>query len=423
MQRLNREEIARLRIAILDSYPDDRGESEFSLLCRDKGYDYKGYRDNGRVYRDTALNQMLNYYNINAPGLDPLLDALAKPNRPDLKDLVTELRDRPTAAKGESLKLLRRQHLLIEGLPLLNHDNLRTNLLYQLLDSDFALRVVCLSGPTDSGKTFSRGLIMSRCLVEAVRCIVIDPVSAATDRSSVALAQTIARRLGLQGFKPPEPETSQSKLERRLVDYLGDALVDAYLHEPEPPRVLLVFDHLNKEVSPQVLELIREIAIGAADLRLPGIRVIMISCPEGQLHDIQPGRIALERLTQPGPQEVEDYLRNVSTVLKLELDKQELSDFVHEIYEGRPRPPYERDFMRRLPEQSSISSTDSLIWGTLRNERRRDIKGRRGGGTAQSHGGIPSGRNERGGTRDLASAPKYGAYTPTREPRGATGMV
>jgi hypothetical protein len=249
--------------------------------------------------------------------------------------------------------------LLIDGLPFLNHDNLRGTLLPNLLDKDKPQRVLFLSGPSCSGKTFAHNLIRVQCRDWDVRYVPIDPVATAADRSSVALAQTIATRLGLEKFTLPEAATSQSKMERRLVDQLGVALALAQEREEQQSLVLLVFDHLDKTMNAQVLQFIEEIVLGTIDGRLQGMRVILVSFPKEPLSEFPKIRRSAEKVTQPGPDVVVSYLGRVALSLELEIDQEEFGEFVSEIYAGHT-PPYKEDFMRELPGEV-LKIVDGLL--------------------------------------------------------------
>lgn len=77
-----------------------------------------------------------------------------------------------------------------------------------------------MTGPTDSGKTFSLGLIRRLCReapAKRFRPIAIDLTALALTRDCVEVARTVGSWLRLDQFVLPRVDTSESRIGQRLV--------------------------------------------------------------------------------------------------------------------------------------------------------------------------------------------------------------
>lgn len=349
MRKLSDKELNRLVDAIVEAYPDRHGEGEFLRLCEDLSYRYGDFHPEG-IPRKEGHGKLLRYYNVRDPGLTPLCKVLRASKCTELSELVERLVDTPQTPDRPWRQLLIEERLLVDGLPMLNHDNLRGAFLRDLLDTATPQRVLFLSGQADSGKTFAQNLIRSVCWEAEILYALIDKASTAVDRSSLQLAQTIARKLELEHFQPPGAETSHTALESQLVARLGEALRSAQrrVGKEKEERVLLVFDDLNQDLSPEVLTLIEQIALGAAMGPLHGLRVVLISYTRQALASMPRARKLEETVRQPDPAVAADYLLRVVQTLRVEMTRDELLSVANDIYAGHTAP-YSKEFMRELP--------------------------------------------------------------------------
>jgi hypothetical protein len=222
-----------------------------------------------------------------------------------------------------------------------------------LLDTTGFPRAVVITGPSDSGKTFSRKLVRHYCR-SPVRYHVFefdlsDPLYSST-RDCMTLARDVAEALRFEGLQLPQSDASDigDTGEARIIRRIVKKLVDAQQWSSIVPTVL-VFDHLDKDVAPSIVEFTEGLALAAADGQLQDMRVILIGFPRA-LARFPDGKVLPDDVLQPGPTEVAAYLDDVLEVLKRDLDDPHFTDLIQGIFQDQ-QPPFTHDFMLNLPMQ------------------------------------------------------------------------
>jgi hypothetical protein len=335
-------------MAIVQGYPTAVGQAQIRMILSSLSIDFDARAVPNATF-ELTLNDIL--LNLNQAGdLDRLFAKLKADPRPVVTAAVAALLAVPAPQQPAGFEELSRTLLIIEGDPFIDHENLATTILPSLLDRNSPVRAVVMTGPTDSGKTFSLGLIRRLCREAApakrFRPIAIDLTALALTRDCLEVARTVGGWLRLDQFVLPRADTSESRIGKRLVAELA---VARELSENIVPT-LLVFDHLDKDVAPSIIDFVEELALAAANGGLRDVRVVLIGFPRAPATTFPPGRVLPDIVVQPNPALLFQYIDRALGVLDRDMDDQALDDLVKGVFAGQQQP-YPRPFMLALPEK------------------------------------------------------------------------
>lgn len=342
------EQIPTLTTAIVQGYPtvDGQGTIKMMLLGLSIDFDARATRD---ATFEITLNDILLQLNQSAR-LDEFFAKLQQDPRPNVMAIAKTMRDAVAAQQPAGFDELAKARLIVEGHPFINHENLVTTLLPDLLDDNSPLRAVFMTGPTDSGKTFSLPLIRRLCReapqVKKFVPAVIDLATLAPTRDVEGLVRAVVAWLRLNDFVMSRTDTSESRIAQRLVQ----ALVIERETSANAKPTLLVFDHLDKDVSPGIIDFVEEVALAAARGDLKDVRVVLIGFPRAPSTSFSPGKLASDIVVQPNPRLVFEYIDRALEVLNRDVDDEELESRVKGVF-GAQLPPYSRALMIELPEK------------------------------------------------------------------------
>jgi hypothetical protein len=342
------DQIAKLTSAMVDGYKTAIGQSKIKMMLMDLGIDFDRFAVQGATF-ELTLNAIL--VNLNqSPGLSPLFAKLRQDNYPAVVSVIDTMVAAVPPPRAAGFDELSKALLMIDGDPLINHENLATKLLPSLIDSNSPLRAVIMTGPIDSGKTFSLGLIRRLCrdatAAKRFRPLAIDLRDLALTRDCMKLAELVADRLKLDQFVLPRADTSDPRVGQRLVADLAAAR--EYSNSIVP--TLLVFDHLDKDVAPVVVDFVEQLALAAASGALQDVRVVLIGFPRAPAPAFQPGKLLADTVVQPNPALLFQYVDRALGVLERDMDDHALNDLVNGVFAGQQQP-YPRPFMLELPEK------------------------------------------------------------------------
>lgn len=347
MRQYTRPELVLLAEAICQAFPLPNGEVELNGLCQSANMDYAAYHHRTADYKGGVFDMLLTE-NEKGGSLDPLLHKLIGTNRIALVSFVNQLLVAPRTQPQQRWESLSQAYLVVDGVPLFNHDDLRVKILPRLLiygDYD-PLRALFITGPRWCGKTFAQKLIRRHCRASGFRFLPLDAVDFATNRDCVSIAQAVAGAMQLRALEVPRDD-SEARTARRLVTQI----VIAHEHAGDRPPMLLLFDHLNKlagnESSPEVVGFILELATAVADGRLDRMRVVLAGLPASD-SKIPAMHTETVRLIQPNEDQVADYLDRVMAKLDLDVDDNVFNQMVREVFSGQ-QSPYTASFMEELP--------------------------------------------------------------------------
>jgi hypothetical protein len=342
------DQIAKLTTAMVEGYPTATGQADIKMLLATLSVEFDRFATPNATF-ELTLNAVL--LNLNqSTGLSALLVKLTQDARPAVLDAINQMSVATPAPHLAGFDELSNELLMIEGDPFINHENLAKKLLPSLIDTNSPLRAVVMTGPIDSGKTFSLGLIRRLCRDAAgarrFRPLAIDLRDLALTRDCLELAKTVALRLKLDQFELPRADTSDPRVGQRLVTELAAAreLSDNIL------PTLLVFDHLDKDVAPVVVDFVEQLALAAASGALRDVRVVLIGFPRAPAPAFQPGKLSADTVVQPNPALLFQYVDRVLGVLNRDIDDQSLNNLVNGVFAGQQQP-YPRPFMLELPEK------------------------------------------------------------------------
>jgi hypothetical protein len=340
-------QIPTLTKAIVQGYPTVLGQAQIKMILRSLSIDFDARAVPNSTF-ELTLNDIL--LNLNQAGdLDRLFAGLRADPRPAVTAAVAALLAAPPPQQPAGFEELSKTLLIIEGDPFINHDDLATTILPSLLDRTSPLRAVVMTGPTDSGKTFSLGLIRRLCReappVKRFRPIAIDLTALALTRDCLEVARTVGSWLRLDQFVLPRVDTSETRIGQRLV---AELTVARELSENIVPT-LLVFDHLDKDVAPSIIDFVEELALAAANGGLRDVRVVLIGFPRAPATTFPPGRLLSDTVVQPNPALLFQYIDRALDILDRDMDDHALDKLVQGVFAGQQQP-YPRRFMLGLPE-------------------------------------------------------------------------
>lgn len=340
--------IASLTTAIVGGYPTSVGQFKIKSMLLALSIDFEQFVTSNATFEIT-LNSIL--LNLNqSVGLDAFLDALRADARPKVLSAIDLMLSAPLAPQPAGFEELSKELLIIDGHPFVDRDSLSTKILPRLLNPSNPLRAVVMTGPTDSGKTFSLPLVRRLCREAPpprFRPIAVDLMASALTRDGVGVARTVVNSLKIANFNVPPMDTSEPRIGRRIVDEL--AIARELSDVPVLPTVL-IFDHLDKDVSPSIIDFVEELALAAADGRLQDLRVILIGFPRAPSTTFGPGKLESDDVVQPNPGLLFDYIDRALAVLNRDLDDRALTNLVNDVFAGQ-QPPYPRPFMVDLPQK------------------------------------------------------------------------
>lgn len=348
MKIYQNEQISPLTRAIVRGYPmaDGQGTIKMMLLTLSIDFDARATRD---ATFELTLNDILLQLN-QAARLDEFFAKLAQDPRPVVMTEVTKLRAAVSALQPAGFDDLAKARLIVEGHPFINHDDLATSILPGLLDDTSPVRAVFMTGPTDSGKTFSLPLIRRLCreAPQAKKFVpaVIDLMKLTTTRDVEGLVLAVVAWLRFTDFVMPRVDTSEPRVAQRLVEALA---IERELSDKAVPT-LLVFDHLDKDVAPGIIDFVEEVALAAASGMLKDVRVVLIGFPRAPSTNFAPGKLASDIVVQPNPGLVFEYIDRALSVLNRDVDDDDLTNRVNGVFGGQ-QPPYSRALMIELPEK------------------------------------------------------------------------
>jgi len=355
MKSLDDAQIATLTLAIVQGYPAALGQAQLKMMLRSIGIDF-----DARIVPNATFELTLNdiLLNLNkASDLDRFFTQLDKDPRPAVQNAIAALLAVPPEQRRPiGFDELSRALLIVEGDPFVDHEDLASSILPKLLSRTEPLRAVVMTGPTDCGKTFSLGLIRELCrsgpIALRFRPIAIDLAALSLTRDCMQVARMVGNWLKLDQFKV-EMDTSETRIGRRLVAELS---VARELAEHVVPT-LLVFDHLDKDVAPGIIDFVEELALAAANGGLRDVRVVLIGFPRAPATTFPLGKLVSDIVVQPNPALLFQYLDRALEVLDRDMDDTTLENLVNDVFAGQQQP-YPRSFMLELPEK---------IRGILRN--------------------------------------------------------
>lgn len=331
--------------AINTGFPSSRGQAELIILLAELNINFDDFVEHGAVFEITLL-KILMQLNSQDGGLKKLLQKLVdmKPPRPAIMRTVPQfISSEQTGAQRSGHDVLADAKLLIGGDPFVDRHHLRDNILPNLLKNNAFPRAVVITGPSHSGKTFSMKLLRCCCQLLPDRIVPFD-ISARPDiRDSLAFARWVNRRIGFQGVQLPEANTGEATLSRLIVD----EMVAAQVWLPRIDPMVLVFDHLDKNVAPDILDFTEQLALAAASDRLQSMKVFLIGFPRAPT-GFPDGKVLQELVSQPGPAEVAKYLDDVLDVLERDVEDGTLTTLINEMFQNQ-EAPFTRDFMDSLP--------------------------------------------------------------------------
>jgi hypothetical protein len=342
------EQVTALATAIVKGYPTAVGQARIKMMLRSLNVDFDDYAVPNAIF-ELTLNDILLDLNQSA-GLSALFAKLAEDPRPKVTEAVDAMVAEEVAQRPPGFELLARALLIVDGDPLVDHENLAKIILPSLLNDIEPLRAVVMTGPTDSGKTFSLGLIRRLCR-ESVQNkkflpATIDLVTLESTRDCKKLAGQVVRWLKLDQFIMPPVDTSESKIGQRLVEELVIAREQSERFAP----TLLVFDHLDKDVSPSIIDFVEEIALAAAKGTLKDVRVVLIGFPRAPATTFPRGKLISDIVVQPNPALVFKYIDQALDILDRDMEDEALATLVNKVFAGQQQP-YPRPFMAELPEK------------------------------------------------------------------------
>jgi hypothetical protein len=339
--------VTALASAMADSYPGDGGQADIKLILLGIGIDFARWKVTDTKF-ELTLNDILLNLNQSA-GLSVLFPKLAADPRQKVTEAMEALVAAEASQQTAGFELLSNALLIVDGDPLVDHENLATNILPSLLDDTKPLRAVIMTGPSDSGKTFSLGLIRRLCRETGQRKkfvpATIDLTKLAT-RDCDGLVRLVVSWLRLDQFVMPRLDTSEPRIGQRLVQALA---IERELSERAAPT-LLVFDHLDKDVSPSIIDFAEEMALAAAKGDLKDIRVVLIGFPRAPATTFPPDRLLSDIVVQPNPALLFKYIDRALDVLDRDMDDQALETLVNGVFAGQQQP-YPRLFMEELPKK------------------------------------------------------------------------
>ncbi len=340
--------VTALASAMADSYPGDGGQGEIKLILLGIGIDFARWKVSDTKF-ELTLNDILLNLNQSA-GLDVLFPKLAADPRQKVTEAIEALVAAEASLQTAGFELLSNALLIVDGDPLVDHENLAINILPSLLDDTTPLRAVIMTGPSDSGKTFSLGLIRRLCREAGQRKkfvpATIDLTKLASARDSEGLVRLVVRWLKLDQFVMPRLDTSEPRIGQRLVQALA---IERELSERAVPT-LLVFDHLDKDVSPSIIDFAEEMALAAAKGDLKDIRVVLIGFPRAPATTFPQDRLISDIVVQPNPALLFKYIDRALDVLDRDMDDQALEALVKGVFAGQQQP-YPSLFMAELPKK------------------------------------------------------------------------
>lgn len=341
-------QIAALTAAMVEGYPGDGGQGDIKLILLSIGIDFARYVVPNATF-ELTLNDILLNLNQSA-GLDVLFTKLAADPRPRVMEAIAVLVAVEAAQQTAGFDALSKALLIVDGDPLIDHENLATKILPSLLDDNNPLRAVVMTGPTDSGKTFSLGLIRRLCRETQGRKkffpATIDLMKLASTRDCEGLVRLVVSWLRLDQFVMPRLDTSEPRIGQRLVQALA---IERELSERAAPT-LLVFDHLDKDVSPSIIDFAEEMALAAAKGDLKDVRVVLIGFPRAPATTFPPDKLVSDMVVQPNPALLFKYIDRALDVLDRDMDDQALETLVNGVFAGQQQP-YPRPFMAELPKK------------------------------------------------------------------------
>jgi hypothetical protein len=340
--------IPQLTTAIVQGYPSADGQGTIKMMLWTLNIDFDARATRDATF-ELTLNDILLQLN-QAARLDEFFALLAQDSRPGVTMEVGRMRAAVAMLEPAGFDNLAKARLIVEGHPFINHDALITTILPGLLDHTSPIRAVFMTGPTDSGKTFSLPLIRRLCreAPQPKKCVpaVIDLMKLATTRDVEGLVRTVVAWLRLNQFVMPRFDTSESRMAQRLVEALA---IEREMSDNTRPT-LLVFDHLDKDVAPGIIDFAEEVALAAANGTLKDVRVVLIGFPRSPSTNFAPGKLASDIVVQPNPRLVFEYIDRALSVLNRDVDDEDLTNRVNGVFGGQ-QPPYSRALMTELPEK------------------------------------------------------------------------
>ena len=97
----------------------------------------------------------------------------------------------------------------------------------------------------------------------------------------------------------PPGDTSEPRIGRRIVDQLSIA---RELSDITIVPTILIFDHLDKDVAPSIVDFVEELALAAADGQLQDLRIVLIGFPRAPATTFAPdGDAEYRRPAEPCP--------------------------------------------------------------------------------------------------------------------------
>ena len=203
--------VTALAAAMADSYPGDGGQGDIKLILLGIGIDFARWKVSDTKF-ELTLNDILGNLNQSA-GLSVLFPKLAADPRQKVIEAIEALVAAEASQQTAGFELLSNALLIVDGDPLVDHENLATNILPSLLDDTTPLRAVIMTGPSDSGKTFSLGLIRRLCREAGQKKkfvpATIDLTKLASARDSEGLVRLVVSWLRLDQFVMPRLDTSE----------------------------------------------------------------------------------------------------------------------------------------------------------------------------------------------------------------------
>lgn len=339
-------QITRLTAAIVVGYPGDAGRGIIKMVLSGIGIDFGRFEvPNGNF--ELTLNDILRNLNQGG-GLEHFFQNLNTDPRQEVTDAIALLLAEPAPPQATGMAELSKALLIVDGDPFVDHESLANTILPALLDPNNMLRAVYMTGPTDSGKTFSVKLIQRLCreapLAQRFRPIPVDLTALAMTRDCMGVAMLVKSWLKLEDLIFTKTDTSDARIGNRLVTDLSVAREYAETVVP----ILLVFDHLDKDVAPQIIDFVEELALAAARGTLRDVRIIAIGFPRAPATTFPLGKQITDPVVQPNPALVFQYMDRALGVLDRDMTDDELNEMVTAVFAGQQQP-YPRPFMLDLP--------------------------------------------------------------------------
>jgi hypothetical protein len=346
MAAFTNQQISQLHAAIMADFPTALGQGDFKLLLRRIDIDWDAQATTMSSFEVTLSDFLINRNRMDG-GLELVLTELLNDGRPGIVAAIRQLRATPPLAHAAGLADLTDARLIIDGEPFIDRDHLANVVIPQLISPISALRAVIMTGPTDSGKTFSLKLVRRLCNAAPATArflpIELDLKDLALTRDSEGLARYVGDALRLDDLRFPTADTGDARMARRLVQELSVAR--QYTDRPRP--TLLIVDHLDKDVSTSVIDFVEQLALAAADGRLEQVRTLLIGFPRAPAQ-FPNGKMLIDSVTQPNPLQVAEYMDQVLEVLGRDIDDETLTTLIETTFANQV-PPYPATFMQGLP--------------------------------------------------------------------------